>query len=576
MIIVGIFAGHDAGAALFDDYRMVAAVALERMTRIKGDGDRFPDEAIDECLAVASLDRSDVDVLVLPYGSSLPAHCFRDFAWWDIGRKTRATERIPLRQMQFQRLSSIDGVFNARNFAVANSFRPDVTIAFYTHHFAHALGSLFHTDWEDAALYTADGGGDRLFYSARELRGRNLNALFGDFPESLRLRRPQHANASVALLYATVTSALGFVSLRHEGKVLGLAAYGKPRFAGWFQSCFAVDDQGRISGRRPRKVIRRKLEELAAREPREDVAASVQHAVEDVSLKAVRNVLRRTMSRRVGVAGGLFANVRLNQRLAEECELDELFVYPAMSDQGMAAGGVLQYLLERDGLRTWLDRRSRLKDVYLGRDYSARANEAFRAAGAVGLSDGNAARAAAYLIQRGAAVGTYIGRMEYGPRALGARSILARATERAINDSLNKRLSRTEFMPFAPVVRKERVHEIFDLAPALAYSANFMTTTCNVKKGWRDLIPAVVHVDGTARPQLIGRDQNSVYYDILVEYEKLSGLPVLINTSFNAHEEPIINTPDECAAALVADRVDAVVTPTEVWAMPKRAEIYRR
>src|SRR6185437_12316143 len=150
----------------------------------------------------------------------------------------------------------------------------------------------------------------------------------------------------------------------------------------------------------------------------------------------------------------------------------------------------LQYLLERDGLRTWLDRRSRLKDVYLGRDYSARADEAFRAAGAIGLSDGNAARAAAHLIQQGAAVGTYIGRMEYGPRALGARSILARATERAINDSLNKRLSRTEFMPFAPVVRKERVHEIFDLAPALAYSANFMTTTCNVKKEWRARIPA--------------------------------------------------------------------------------------
>jgi carbamoyltransferase len=370
-----------------------------------------------------------------------------------------------------------------------------------------------------------------------------------------------------------VTEALGFMPLRHEGKVLGLAACGTPRFAEWFRESFTVDERGFISGRRSKRQIRNKLTQLATREPREDVAASVQSAVEDIGLHAVRNIMRQSKSKRLGVAGGLFANVRLNQRIAEECDVEELFVYPAMSDQGEAAGGALQFLLERDGVATWLANRKRFSDVYLGRDYDGTADAAFRTAGAVQIASGDVAKAAARLIANGAAVGTYLGRMEYGPRALGARSIMAHAIDRSINDSLNKRLSRTEFMPFAPLVRSERVDEVFRLGANLRYSANFMTTTCYVRPEWRERIPAVVHVDGTARPQIISREQNPVYYDILKEYEALTGLPVLINTSFNAHEEPIINTPQECAAALLADRVDAVVTQKSIWRRPERPDL---
>jgi carbamoyltransferase len=231
---------------------------------------------------------------------------------------------------------------------------------------------------------------------------------------------------------------------------------------------------------------------------------------------------------------------------------------------------VLEYLLARDGPAHWLAQRAPLANVYLGRDYMAGADEVFRAGGAaeeVSLAAGrnDLVPRTAELIARGKVVGTYLGRGEYGPRALGARSIMAAAVDRRINDWLNERLGRTEFMPFAPVVRRERCAELFDLPESLMYTAQFMTVTCNVKEAWRARIPAVVHVDGTARPQLVNRDMNPLYYDILAHYERITGVPALINTSFNVHEEPIINRPEEALKALQMGRVDYVATETTLW-----------
>jgi carbamoyltransferase len=211
-----------------------------------------------------------------------------------------------------------------------------------------------------------------------------------------------------------------------------------------------------------------------------------------------------------------------------------------------------------------------LPDVYLGRDYTAGADDVFRAAGAEAVlatrgGDAELAQRCAKLIVEGKTVGTYFGRGEYGPRALGARSIMASAVDRKINDWLNHRLERTEFMPFAPVVRQERCTDLFNLPQSLMYTAQFMTVTCNVKPEWKDRIPAVVHVDGTARPQVVARETNPLYYDIIHEYERLTGIPALINTSFNVHEEPIINRPQDALKALQQGRVDYVVTERTLW-----------
>jgi carbamoyltransferase len=155
--------------------------------------------------------------------------------------------------------------------------------------------------------------------------------------------------------------------------------------------------------------------------------------------------------------------------------------------------------------------------------------------------------------------------MEYGPRALGARSILANPSRRETHDLLNTRLDRTEFMPFAPVIAADKAAEVFDVNKVNAYACRFMTITCNVRPNWRDRIAAVVHVDGSARPQTIVRESNPLYFDILAAFERTTGIPALVNTSFNVHEEPIVNTPRECAQALIDRRIDFVVTQQAIY-----------
>ena len=561
MIILSIFTGHDAGAALFDDYRMIAAVALERMTRVKGDGNRFPGEAVDECLAAAGIGRHDVEVVA----ASMYRFGQRYLRGGDRGD---GSEQISLiREMIRRRTNDARTIFDSDRFLADHGFVPGTRLHFYNHHFAHALGALFHTGWDEGVVYTHDGTGDRIFSSAHRLAGGRITPVFGKPADSLTRLRRQMPSASVALFYGHATEALGFRALRHEGKVLGLAASGKPRFADALGKGFIVSASGQIYALHSTKRLGRKMAQLAKVAPREDIAASVQAVAVDVSLKAIGRIMEKAGSRRLCVSGGLFANVRINQILAETLGLEELFVYPAMSDQGQAAGGALDFLLARDGEARWLKKRYRFDTLYYGRDYSGAIDKTLCAAGAVADPSRDTAGATAQLISEGAAVATYLQRMEHGPRALGARSIMAAATDRSINDSLNKRLDRTEFMPFAPVVRAERVDEIFDLPSSLVYTANFMTTTCGVRPEWRTRIPAVVHVDNTARPQLIHRNQNPLYYDIVARYEELTGLPAVINTSFNAHEEPIINTPDEAAAALTAGRVDAIVTDGKLWSM---------
>ena len=374
---------------------------------------------------------------------------------------------------------------------------------------------------------------------------------------------------SLGLAYGFATQALGYKINRHEGKVTGLAAYGRPAVYEALGAHFSVDGAGVVSSDfADYGEMRRAVFAIAETVSREDLAASIQRLLEDRVLAAVRALLERHPVSHLALAGGIFANVRLNQRLAEETGVGEVFVYPAMSDQGLAAGGVLDFLLARDGLETWLASRYRLDHLYFGRDYGA--DEALAATpGIAKLSDDPVGRSAE-LLAAGAVVGLYTNAMEYGPRALGARSILANPSDRDINDVLNARLDRTEFMPFAPVVAAADADLVFRLPRASRYAARFMTITCDVRPEWHQRIPAVIHVDGTARPQLIERPANPLYFDILAAFKARTGLPVLINTSFNVHEEPIINAPEECARALAEDRIDYVATANGVYGPAER------
>jgi carbamoyltransferase len=553
---------HDAVAAIFKDYDLIAAVQLERLTRHKGDGREHPDKAIDEVLSIAGATRADVDIVCFSR-SEFPTIFYRNIRGvrWIREKYRKHVEGNTRRYMPPELLryhtTNINDIFKVRKFMEAGGFRRGAEFYIYNHHQSHALTPLFYSDWDDALLVTADGGGDTVNYSHRHFSNGALATIYGG-DECLLTAL---ATDSLGHAYETVTGALGFIPRRHEGKLTGLAAFGRPVAADKIGAHFSVDDTGRIrSDFGNFGDMRNTIRTLARSVSREDAAASIQQVLEDKMLQSVGRLLQRHKARYLGLAGGVFANVRLNRVLAENLPIDEIFIYPAMGDEGMPAGGALCYLLQRDGLFHWLAQRRELRDMYFGRDYTDAIDDVLSAAPGIHRTAEAPVEGAARRLNDGQLGAIYTGRMEYGPRALGARSILANPSRRETHDLLNKRLARSEFMPFAPVIAAEKAASVFDINPVNAYACRFMTITCNVKPEWRERIAAVVHVDGSARPQTIERATNPLYYDILAAFERVSGLPVLVNTSFNVHEEPIVNKPSECLRALADGRIDFVVT----------------
>jgi len=568
-LILSVHTGsHDAVAAVFSDYELRAAVQLERLTRHKGDGREHPDLSIDEVLSIVGATRRDADVVCFSR-SEFPTVFYKNIRGvrWIREKYRKYIEKNTRRFMppEFIRYNtrSINDIFKVEKFRRASGFRDDSAVYFYNHHESHALGPLFYSEWnDDALLVTADGGGDSVNYSHRHFTNGALTTLYGG-DEHLLTPLPTD---SLGHAYETVTAALGFIPRRHEGKLTGLAAFGRPTVAETIGARFSVDDEGRIhSDFRNFNEMHGFIRGAVAGVSREDAAASIQKVLEDKMLLSLSRLLARHKARRLGLAGGVFANVRLNRVLAEGLPIEEIFIFPAMGDEGMPAGGALSYLLQRDGLSHWLKQRRRLRHMYFGRDYTDAIDVVLKATTGVRITGEPPIDGAARRLNVGQLGAIYTGRMEYGPRALGARSILANPSQRETHDLLNKRLARSEFMPFAPVITAEKAAEVFDVNSLNAYTCRFMTITCNVKPQWRQRIAAVVHVDGSARPQIIERDANPLYYDILAAFERESGLPVLVNTSFNVHEEPIVNKPSECVKALLDGRIDFIVTTQGIY-----------
>ena len=554
--------GHDSSAVVADNYEVLAAVHTERISRKKGDSQFAHAPTINAALDAAGAKIEDLGALVVSHGRAPIQNfnwgplqgCYLEMMRFRGKDRTRPTNK---------RGPSVDRERFKSHFRVPKG----TEFQFYNHHYAHALSALFFTDWPEGLIYTADGGGDSTNYSCYHFHGNEMLELDGDYQ---RAKVPFPAD-SIGIAYGMMTKALGYKINRHEGKLTGLAAYGEPVLYEKLARFFWVDDSGRVrtSFDHPINDIRDLMLDIGKSTTPENAAASVQKLLEEVVLKSIGIYLERTGARRVGLAGGVFANVALNRRISELRGVDEVFVFPAMADDGIAVGGIYQYLLERDGIGVWSGKRRRLNDVYWGGAFDGNNDSDDEVArvftGKAKLIEGDVADVTARLLSENRIVALYCGRMEFGPRALGARSILANATDKSINDTLNKRLSRTEFMPFAPVVLSEDADSVFEVNSCNRYAMRFMTITCLVRRDWRERIPAVVHVDGTARPQIAYDEDNPLYAQILRRYKEKTGLPVLINTSFNAHEEPIICTPEQCFKALQSGRVDYVATKCGVW-----------
>ena len=405
------------------------------------------------------------------------------------------------------------------------------------HHMTHAANSFISSGYERALCITLDGYGTGLAGSVSEGANGKIRRLHGiKYPHSL------------GTMYEHVTSSLGFKPSRHEGKIVGLASYGNPKVLSDILLSHIEQSEGdfRIYGSNNIYLSRY----LASHFSKIDVAAAYQHVLEVVAAKFVAYWVNKTGIETVVLSGGVTANVKLNQRIFEIEQVKNIFIYPNMGDGGCGSGAAMY--------QSWNGKtQESITNTYLGPDFSDSEIETeLKANGLEFTKPGNLAEEVAKLIYGGSVVARFNGRMEYGPRALGNRSIMYHAQEPEVNQWLNKRLGRTEFMPFAPVTLYEAREKYYFNIKGAEHTAEFMTITFDCTDEMKRDCPAAVHVDGTARPQLIRRENNPGYYDIVKEYEKLSGISSLINTSFNMHEEPIVCTPYDAVRAFLDGNLD--------------------
>jgi carbamoyltransferase len=593
MIVLGISPlDKDSTVSLVANGKVLFAAGEERFTRHKLQ-DGFPAEALQAALDYTGIGVQDIDVVAYPFfdwrketqlftKNIQDEQAFLDGAPLGDMRQQieKAMAKVPVRNLPipglpsanakmekrllhkvFYRLTGAEGVLS-RNVAKRGSrlwSRESITyhkawqgeleenlnelglshkLKRYDHHLAHAACAFFASGFERALVVTLDGYGSGLAGSVSVGEGHRLRRLHTlEYPHSL------------GTFYESVTSSLGFKPSRHEGKIVGLAAYGDPDILLDLVLSRFHQQPGNFRVLESNNIYFSRY--LSTLFPKIDVAAAYQRALEVVATNYIQHYVARTGIDTVVLAGGVVANVKMNQRIFEIPGVNRIFIYPHMGDGGCGTGAA--FLASRD----FLKEREGYHSVYYGPDF---ANEAIvdelHAAGLAFEHIAPIEPVIARLIHDGHVVARFNGRMEYGPRALGNRSILYRATEPEVNQWLNQRLGRTEFMPFAPATLFEERHRCYENIDGAEMAAQFMTITFDCTEFMRRTCPAAVHVDGTARPQLLRQEVNPSFYGIVREYYQLSGIPSLINTSFNMHEEPIVNSPRNAIRAFLQGNLD--------------------
>ena len=563
---LGIADGQTSGACIVEDGDILAAINEERIVRMK-QARGFPHESIAEVLRLSGTRPDEIAGVAL---CDIKMKIREKVDGWPGWFEARAEGRGGINDVFFRMASRMGAIvpfvpgievayygLRARTFAHRRRRIPEILraqfgieapVRFFHHHYTHAASAYYTSGFGEALIVTMDGGGDghcSHVYHARDGKLKRLNAV--------------SSYNSLGNYYAYVTALCGYKAKRHEGKITGLAALGKPEYRELFESMIACEDGQLVN--RGRVLFNAALEKISSRLPEnwthENIAASIQLVAEQVATSYVDYWQKRTGLRNVAVAGGLFANVRINEEVLQLPGVDNLFVHPGMGDEGLFVGGALAM-----AGKTAADRGSALQPrtlphVYLGTDIDEPSSvRALRDAGLEYERFDDPEARVARLLADGQVVARAVGRMEYGPRALGNRSILYRASDPSVNDWLNKLLRRTEFMPFAPSSTYESADDLYLKNSGGLDTARFMTITYHCTPWMLEHCNGVVHVDGTARPQLVHPDDNPSYYRLLKEYEKLTGVPAFINTSFNIHEEPIVRTAEDAVRAFVDSSLD--------------------
>lgn len=528
---------HDSGAAIVAEGRLVAAVNEERISRHKNEG-RWPVESIRTVLELSGLSSRDIGAVAMGGLEPIPRG-------WLMARELAALWRstgilLPNRCLY----AALTAKKIVRRGPVGFP-RP----RFVGHHDAHAASAAFTAPWDRCTVVTLDGIGDSA----------HCGAVYRFADGRLERLRAFSGYASPGILYSYVTKAFGFRPARHEGKITGLAARGNPEvLLPEFRKRLRYENRRLVSDFIPRLFGARVdaewattwIDELLDRHSREDIAAALQTHTEELAAAIARDALEDTGCAHIALAGGVFANVRVNQVVAAEAAKlgGGCWVHPNMGDGGLAAGAALAVV----------GRRVPLPDVYLGDPAGSPEDATLESRGLAVRRPADPAASAAAAVAAGLIVGRCAGRMEYGPRALGHRTIFADVRDATINDTLNRRLRRTEFMPFAPIMTEKAAGELLSgWAPDHAAS-RFMTITYHVTDRCRSLAPAIVHVDNTARPQVVPGGADFLNR-MLEEMERRIGAGIAINTSFNIHEEPIVRTWQDAVRSWEQGAVDVLV-----------------
>jgi carbamoyltransferase len=532
MKILGINAiFHDPAAALVIDGEIVIAQEEERLTRKKARKTpvpfnrwELPEFAAASCLVETGLRMGDLDAVVYSYEPSLVPEqdTSEPRGFWEQVHKTYAQTAPQFLHRMFPDLDP-------------------TKVTFVPHHFAHAASAYLAAPYDSCAVLVVDGRGEL----ATHLAGR---AEHGDFT----ILASQHLPHSLGLLYEDVTEHLGFRRAADEYKVMALAAYGQPAYLRRFRErvhanpdgTFVVEPLG-LHELMPRRLRGDKMESHHA-----DLAASVQRRLEEVLLDLVRWLKQETGEQNLAMAGGVGFNCVANSRIACEGPFERVWVQPAAGDAGTALGGAL-YAAHAAG-----DPVKYMTTAALGRGWSDAEMEAWLQSNRLAYSrPSDVAAVAARALADNKVVGWFQGRSEFGPRALGHRSILANPSYRKNLERLNDIKGREQFRPVAPMVLLERAAEIFD-GPL---PSPYMLFTHQVRPGWADRIPAALHVDGSARIQTVAETDEPLVARMLKEFERETGVPVVINTSFNVAESPIADHPRDAVACFATTPMDLLV-----------------
>ena len=550
MKIIGINYLSESSVALIENGVVKYAISQERLNRIKNwYGNPF--KAIEYVLKETKNKINDIDFFATHGSSALKKEITNKKIFIEkINEIKKSNLKSGIKKKQINNLKKRlihEKKVKLRTLQNLNALKKKFkNLEVFDHHDSHAASAYFFSGWKNCNILTIDGWGDHVsskFYTAKNGKLKNLST--------------SSSIDSLGYFYGSITKLLGFKPHSHEGKILGLAAFGDHTKAyKYISKMISYDKKNKTFKGNYEKGLyiasfkNSNINFLKKLYKPEDIAAAAQKRIEEVVIDFIKDNIKK--STKLALAGGVFANVKINQKISEIKNINNIFIYPNMGDGGLAVGcAILSY----NKYKKFVPRPT--ANMYLGPEFSN--------SNILGIIKKNKfkykklnqpEKFIAKKLDEGNVVACFQGRMEFGPRALGNRSILVNACNKSVNEWLNKKLKRTEFMPFAPITLYEHANKMYKKLKNKKLATKFMTITTECTKQNIKISPAAIHIDNTARPQIISKKDNIKIYKILKEYLKISQIPNLINTSFNVHEEPIVCSPKDALRAFKTSDLD--------------------